>query len=194
MHLEHGQMSQRGQSRTRQHISADTVRTGEHNLIYSVYIIEIWTRDFCLFLILLRNKWTGFLWCKKACVLNCFSPFWDWHKNLNIWRLIAKNENILKQSGSLENLVNVNSTKFLGRIVKSGDGQWTGRDPVGGVILSPAISWYVMSQCVMSFSCHVMALDSYIVKFYWIAGLINKAVGIKMSWQYKVSAWWHGVA
>ena len=36
--------------------------------------------------------------------------------------------------------MNVNSTKFLGRIVKSGDGQWTGRDPVGGVILSPAMS------------------------------------------------------
>ena len=59
---------------------------------------------------------------------------------MNILRFIEENENILEQSGSLENLVNVNSTKFLGRIVKSGDGQWTGRDPVGGVIHSPAIS------------------------------------------------------
>ena len=57
MHLEHGQMSQRGQSRTRQHSLADKIRTGNKTL----YIQHRYERDFFFLKISIWNfvvsKW-----------------------------------------------------------------------------------------------------------------------------------------
>ena len=65
MHLEHGQMSQRGQSRTRQHSLADKIRTGNKTL----YIQHRYERDFFFLKISIWN----FCGIEMACMLNCFS-------------------------------------------------------------------------------------------------------------------------